>query len=1337
MNANTSSPASEPPRASRIVAIGGSAGALQALGRFFRAASVIRPDIAFVVVVHLAPDAESHLAELLARATPLVVSVIEDGAPIMGGHVYVISPKFSVSVFHGLFRLSPAVGRPEIPMPVDHLFKSLATDQHERAIGIVLTGANADGAAGLRLIKAEGGMVMAQDPETAEHGAMPAYAIDTGLVDYVLPVEDMPAALIEYIGRSEAVILSSFAPDGDSPDLEPVLRTLADAGFEFRGYKRGTLARRVARRMSVNRVASLQLYCDLLRRRPEEVEALGLDMMIGVTEFFRDPQAWQALSERVLARLLDEPAGDQPLRVWIPACATGEEAYSMAMLLAEEIEKRGELRKFMILASDVNRVALVRARLGIYAPGVALPLGEARLERFFHARNDGYQVRQEIRETILFTPQNLIADPPFSRVDLISCRNLLIYLEPDAQQRVFELFHFSLNPNRFLFLGRSESTDPDSTQFHEVSKAWRIYQRSPVASPGVSGYRFSTRTVRREEFPPASRVGVRNKGYAELVNATLLAEHHAASILVNASHQVLYVSGAADEYLSQPAGEPTGNLLDMTREGLRLKLRIALRRALDNRSGTPVSEIVSNAEMPAIKITVTRPFDTANSGKALLVLFARLPVVDRPASPVTSGVDSDLWHLERELRTTQAALGGTIEELEESNSELRVSNEEVLSMNEELHSANEELETSKEELQAVNEQLSQVNAQLEQKLHELEALNADVTSVLASTEIPTVLLDEHGIIRRFTPSAGRLFGLAPADTGRAIAEVLGAPLGDALMSDTEHVLAGLTRSAEKEVQTATGLWYLRRITPYAAADGRLPAGAVLTWMDITPVRRANERSRHLAAVVQDSNDAVTVFDLKGHFLAWNRAATRMYGYSEEEALDMSVSDLQPKGARHDHLDFIHQALHHEALHSYETQRVAKDGHVVDIWLTMSILLDDSGNAVAVASTERDMIDRSASNAQLRERAEQLALADRRKNEFLAMLAHELRNPLAALYSAGNLLASAAASEAQKTWAVGVIQRQGAAMMHLVNDMLDITRITSGSIELNRRTVALKTIVQSGIEVCQPIVEERHHRLSVSLPDVPLFLYADPTRLSQVIENIVINAAKFTAPGGSIELRATATAHRLSLSIKDNGRGIPPDMIGSLFDMFVQGPASDAPRHRGLGVGLSIVRRLVELHGGSVRALSDGRTGSEFIVDLPLDTTSPTIGRDAMPVPATALPKRILIVDDNADAGEALATLLTIAGHEVKTCLDGASGIAMTASFDPEVILLDIGLPDMDGYEVAQRLRAADTGRHVTLIALTGYGLPVDRSRSAAEGFDHHLTKPVDPEDVVRLLAAPT
>ncbi|MFP3644501.1 chemotaxis protein CheB [Paraburkholderia sp. SIMBA_054] len=1179
------------PAATHFVAIGSSAGSLHALGQFFATASGAWSNTAFVVVVHLPPDSDSHLAELLAQSTSLAVSAIEDNAPILGGHVYVIPPKVSVTVARGAFRLAPAVSRPEIPMPIDRLFASLAADQHERAIGIVLTGANADGSAGLRAIKAEGGMVMAQDPETAEHSTMPRQAIATGLVDYVLPVEKMAAALSEYIERSKSVTLPAADADGHSPDLEPVLRALAAAGSEFRGYKRGTLERRIARRMTVKRVSSFDAYCDILRNDVDEAEALSLDMMIGVTEFFRDPEAWQVLSERVLAGLLAEPEGDQPLRVWVPGCATGEEAYSMAMLLTDEIEKRNTSRKFKILASDVNRAALARARAGIYAPGVALPLGERRLERFFHVHDDGYQVRQELREAILFTPQNLIADPPFSRVDLISCRNLLIYLEPEAQQRVFELFHFSLNPKRYLFLGRSESTDPDSIQFQEVSKAWRIYQRSPVAAPGISGYRFSARAIRHEDFQPASRVGSRNKGYAELVNATLLAEHHAASVLINPAHQVLYVSGSADEYLGQPAGEPTGNILDMARENLRLKLRIALRRAGENGSATPVSEIVTNGAAAPIKITVTRPFDTAHSGRALLVIFARVPMIDRPVVPAPMDADSDLWHLESELRTTQAALGSTIEELEESNSGLRVSNEEILSMNEELRSSNEELETSKEELQAVNEQLNQVNSQLEQKVDQLEVLTEDVTNLLSSTEIATLLLDQQGLIKRFTPSAGRMFGLASADTGRAIAEVLGAPLGDALMLDVEQVLSGVSEQAEREIETATGQWYVRRITPYAAMRGKPPAGAVITWTDVSHIKRIDERARRLAAVVQDSNDAVTVFDRTGRFLAWNRAATTIYGYSETEALRMSVSDLLPRGARQDHLDFIQHALLNEASHSYETRRVAKDGRVIDIWLTMSILRDDSGNVTGVASTERDLTERSMSNAYLRERAEQLALADHRKNEFLAVLRHELRNPLAALVSATTLLRSAASDDAGKTWATGVIERQGKALVHLVNDMLDLTRITSGNIELNRQTVSLKTVVQSAIEVCQPIVDERRHSLSVSLPPEPVFLYVDATRLSQVIENIVINAAKFTAPGGSIQLGATTTAHRLLLSIKDNGRGIPPAMLRSLFEMFVQGPPSGNQRNNGLGVGLSVVKRLVELHGGSVRAISDGVTGS--------------------------------------------------------------------------------------------------------------------------------------------------
>jgi two-component system CheB/CheR fusion protein len=462
----------------------------------------------------------------------------------------------------------------------------------------------------------------------------------------------------------------------------------------------------------------------------------------------------------------------------------------------------------------------------------------------------------------------------------------------------------------------------------------------------------------------------------------------------------------------------------------------------------------------------------------------------------------------------------------------------------------------------------------------------------------------------------------------------------------------------------------------------------------------------------------------------------MYGYSETEALGMTVSELVPRGARQDHLDFIRHAEHNEALHSYETQRVTKDGRLVDIWLTLSVLSDDGGNAIAVASTERHLVNRSASNAHLRERAEQLALADRRKNEFLAMLGHELRNPLAALVSAGNVLASESLADSQKTWAAGVIQRQGCAMTHLVNEMLDISRITSGSIELNRQPVLLKTIVQSAIEVCQPIVDERRHTLSISLPKEPIWLNADPTRLSQVIENIVINAAKYTAPGGSIQLRANTAAHRLSLSIKDSGRGIPSSMLGNLFEMFVQGPASDSHAPNGLGVGLSVVRRLVELHGGSVRAVSDGRTGSEFIVDLPLDPRPVAAEQvNSQLAPVVVYPKRILIIDDNADASEALAMLLANEGHQVETRLDGVSGLSAAATFNPDVILLDIGLPSMDGYEVARNLRKSQTNRNVVLVAVTGYGLPADRLRSADAGFDHHLTKPVDYEALIRLFGA--
>jgi len=1342
IDANTISAARSPSPAPRIVAIGASAGGLHALSRFFQAAAPIPGDIAFVIVVHLAPGAESHLPALLAKDTTLSVSVIEDDMVVRAGHVYVIPPKVSVHIVQGAFKVHAAVERPAIPMPIDALFSSLAADQHDRAIAIVLTGANADGSAGLRDIKAEGGMVMAQTPDTAEHSAMPAYAVATGLVDYVLAIEAMPAVLFDYIGRSTVggMMGTRF---GNTPnaatqplDLGPVLDALGAAGWDFRGYKRGTLERRIGRRMAVNRVDTLNAYCDILHAKPEEAQALSLDMMIGVTEFFRDPEAWQALSDTVLSSLLNEPESEQPLRVWVPGCATGEEAYSMAMLLTEELERRQASRKFMILASDVNRAALMRARQGVYSTSIALAVGPDRLERFFNPHQDGYQIDPELRETVLFTPQNLIADPPFSRVDLISCRNLLIYLEPEAQQRVFELFHFALNPKRYLFLGRSESIDPDTSQFQQISRVWRIYQRSPVVAPALSSHRFLPRTVRREEFPPASRVGLRSKGYAELVNATLLEEHQSASVLINTAHQVLYVCGSADEYLRQPAGEPTGNILDMAREGLRLKLRIVLRRATQERTAAPVSEVVADGGASAVKITVVRLFDAAHADKALLVIFARVPAIDRPVSPAPAGADSDLWHLESELRTTQVELGSTIEELEESNTELRVSNEEILSMNEELRSANEELETSKEELQAVNEQLNSVNTQLEQRLRQLELLNEDMTNLLSSTEIATLLLDPQRLIKRFTPSAARLFGLVQSDLGRSVVDVLDSALGVGLLDDLERVLQNLDSQIEREIESADTQWYVRRVTPYLAIPGKAPAGVVITWTLITQIKLAAEHARQLAAVVQDSSDAVTVFDLKGRLTAWNRAATTIYGYSEAEALRMAVSDLMPPGATPDYQHFLRHAPDHEAPHAYETQRLSKDGRLLNLWITLSVLTDPAGDPIAIASIERELTERNLASAAYRDHAERLALVDRRKSAFLVSLSDRLRNPLAALSVAGELLNRDNIPATDRTWATAMVQRQGRVLTQLVDEMVDLTRITHGNIELHKQTVALKTIVRNAIEICQPMIDGRRHRLTVALPEAPLLLHVDPVRLSQVIESLLINAARYTRPGGHIELSATRGTRTVSLQIRDNGKGIAPAQLARLFEMFGQGFYAEDRDPDGSGISLSVVRRLVELHGGSIQAHSDGKTGSEFIIVLPLEGTS----ADAEPSNAAAIsndagPTRILILDDNADAREALALLLRSEGHPVQTASDAVEGLQQAAHFVPEIVLLDLHLPGMDAHQIVAKLREIDPVHHPIVIAMNTLGHTDPEMESLQADFDHQLSKPLDLQKLGRWLAA--
>lgn len=1285
--------------------------------------------IAFIVIVHLDPTHVSHLPELLAQQTTLPVSQVQDAECVIPDHVYLIPPNTSMTLRDGYLHLDALEARPHIPMPIDHFLYSLAADQQERAVGIILSGTGSDGTLGLKEIKAAGGLVIAQQPDTAAYDGMPTNAIATGLVDMVLPVEAMPKALLDYIGHTGFCdnTPSTVSEEQQQEQLQTLLALLrTQGGHDFRCYKQGMLLRRIQRRMGLNHIASLDAYTQHVSDTPTELKALAQDLLISVTAFFREPDAWEVFATEVIPALLAAKPAEMPIRVWVAGCATGEEAYSIGMLLLERLGTHAHPGKLQIFATDIDAQALEVARTGHYPENITASLTSQRLTRFFTKLGAGYQVKKELREIITFAGQNLVTDAPFSRMDLISCRNLLIYLEPELQQKVISLFHFSLNPGGYLVLGKSETIGQQRGLFDLASKRWRIYRRNGavrqghVALPLMAGY--------RPEPWPAQRPRS-SGGYGELVGNLLQQRYAPASVLINRDYQILYVYGSTDDYLVHPTGDMTNDLLALAREGLRPKLRAALHQAIREAQEVSVSaQVVRGAALLPILVRVTPVEDPKQDAQLWLVTFQpAAPETALEQTPCVMQESDTVRYLEGELATARRELESAVEELEASNEELKVSNEEALSMNEELQSSNEELETSKEELQSLNEELTTVNTQLEDKITELEGSNNDLGNLLASTNLATLFLDRQFHIKRFTPACTHLFKLIPSDLNRPITDIAGEFSDDSMINAAQRVLDTLI-PAEQEMPTKAGEWYLRRILPYRTQGDRIE-GVVVTFADITALKRIAVDLQRFAAVVKDSNDAVILFDFDGKILAWNKGAERLYGYSEAEALQLGIDTLVPAHLAAAQRDLIGRIRHDGLITSDETQRLTQDGRVIDVWLTVSVLHDDAAHPIAIATTERDI-----STSKQLEAARQV---NNGKDQFLAMLAHELRNPLTPVLNAAQLLENQGGNDPQLvSWASATIKRQIGHLAHIVNDLLDVARISQGKISLTKATVDLRQIVTQAAESIRPLVDERKLTLLLPLSTEPVLVNADAVRLTQVIDNLLHNAIKYTPEGGQITINVAGEADEAVFRVRDTGEGMEPAMIPALFDLFAQANHTLDRAKGGLGIGLALIKCLVELHGGRVEASSAGvNQGSEFVMRLPLMPPAEDLPQAAKPaLPVTPASRRILVVDDNPDVAHSFALLLEIIGNTVMTAPDGPTALTLVRDFKPEVIFLDIGLPGMDGYEVARHLRQEYGCGKFKLFALSGYGRDEDKQRSQQAGFDLHLVKPVDFDIIEELLA---
>ncbi len=971
-----------PPQSFPIVGIGASAGGLAAFEAFFSGLpAAADPAMAFVLVQHLAPDHESLLTELVRRYTRMKVFLITDGLVVQPGCVYIIPPGCNLAFLNGALHLL----EPDSPrgqrLPIDYFFSSLAQDQHERAIGIVLSGTGSDGTLGVRAIKDEGGMVMVQTPGTTEFAGMPQSAIATGLVDYELPPAAMPAQLIAYaahaFGKPHAPSTVP-APKVDHARKRIFILLRAQTGHDFSLYKPSTIDRRIERRMAVHQIDNLEAYARYLQQTPAEVEKLFRDLLIGVTQFFRDPELFSVLETQVIAALVAGKPEGGTIRIWVPGCSTGEEAYSIAILVAERMEALKVSLPVQVFATDIDSQAITTARAGRYPAGIAAHLSPERLARFYTAKpaGSGYRINKNIRDLLVFSEQDVGKDPPFSKLDLISCRNLLIYLGSELQRKLIALFHYALLPGGALFLGSSETVGEFLDLFHPVDRKARLYQRREL-QPGARAAHLTL--ARLPTNPPMLPVAAKavvpvKRTVRELTERALLQQASPGSVMVNGQGDILYVHGRAGKFLEVAAGEPgPHNILKMARAGLRRSLVGALHEAVRTNEIVRYPGVRVEAEDRVLTVNltihpVTLDRDVTPESRPYLVVLDEMPSADPVPAPTAGSAPPSDQGPAREDRAEFAALKETLlakeeylqsanEELQSSTEELKSSNEEMQSVNEELQSTNEELETSKEELQSLNEELATVNTELNIKVTDLSLANNDMNNLIAGTGIATIFLDFQLRILRFTPTASGIVNLIPGDVGLPIAHFVSNLVGyNRLVEDTQAVLDTLV-PREVEVQNKAGEWYAMRLQPYRTLDNVIK-GAVISFISITEIVRARaalqqaNQVMRMAVVVRDSHDAITVHDLEGRILAWNPSAVRMYGWSEAEALQLNVRERIPVALRASELSKTKQLGEAEIIEPYRTQRLTKAAKTVEVWITATALMNESGQMYAVATTER-------------------------------------------------------------------------------------------------------------------------------------------------------------------------------------------------------------------------------------------------------------------------------------------------------------------------------------------------------------------------------------------------
>lgn len=1378
-----------------IVGVGASAGGLEAFQELLRELPA-DTGMSFVLLQHLDPQHPSALTELLAGVASMPVQEATQNCRVLPNRVYVIPPNVRMVIEDKTLRLTPRISGSS--HTIDFFFESLAAAHGERAVGVVLSGNANDGTLGLEAIKAAGGVTLAQD-ESARYDSMPRSAAAAGCVDFVLPPGKIAAELVriarhpfvsgpsgqlpaeaerEYdqellpgqplasgghgtprTGARQAKAEAAAGSEPKSADFQKVLALLrTHSGVDFSLYKSATIRRRILRRVVINRHSTLETYATFLRGNDKELDALYSDVLISVTSFFRNPDAFEILRKRAFPKLLEERDRDNPVRIWVLGCSTGQEAYSLAMTYAEATTAMESPPRLQIFATDLNETLLDKARAGLYARTVLQDVSPDRLRRFFVEEHGGFRVVKALREQVVFARQNVATDPPFSRLDLISCRNLMIYLEPDLQKRLIANFHYALKPGGVLVLGASESVGDFTDLFAPLAKKQKIFTRKNAASPyrlppvpGSHAAIVRPRTARPALRQPALPQGARQEldGQRE-ADRFSVARFAPPAVLVNEEGQILQFRGLTEEFLRPATGKASFDLLKMARDGLVLPLRTALVKARrDNRAVRREGirfEGERDGNSLAIEVIPLRHL----TERVYLVLFdlngstpERRP---KQAAFVTPReAPGRIAELETELAESRDYLQAMQEKNESSYEELQAAAEEAQSANEELQSVNEELETSKEELESSNEELTTINDEMAARNAELSRLNADLNNLQGSLNTAILLLGSDYTIRRFSAEAQRLFNLLPTDIGRPLAGIR----HNLELAGLDRILSQAMTTAsrqEKEVRDQHGRWLLLRASPYFSSENRVE-GVVLMLTDIDAVKRT---ARDLSAA-RDYAVAVAAtipvpFLVLSSDLRVKTASGSFYRKFETTAQQTEGRLIYELGSGQWNVPELRRLLEQilPEKSRFTDFEISADfpGLGPRVILVTGRRIDSAEDVPeSILLAMEDITERRKSENYLRDSSEELTRVSQAKDNFIAALSHELRTPLTPV-----LMAAAALREDKRLpddvrEQLAMMEKNITLEARFIDDLLDLTAISRGKIQLRLEPCDAHSLIAHAIEIVRPDALAKDIKITCELSAEHSEISADGARFEQVVWNLLRNAVKFTPAAGRIIVRTTNECAQpdqecLHLEVRDTGRGIDASALETIFQPFDQGSLPGGHHFGGVGLGLAIARAVVAAHGGSIKAESAGKdAGATFVAEFP--ARSPQRGirnsRPPLPDPVTAKSEvtlRLLVVEDHASTLQLMVMLLRKRGHEVVPATTVADALAAAEKQVFDLVISDLGLPDGTGLELMGELR---TRHGLRGVVLSGYGMEQDIVRSQDAGFISHLVKPIRMEDLFRIL----